>query len=116
VPGHFIPKGTIVIPNVWHLNRDPEIHGDDAVHFNPARYLDGGCVPGAASSADGKDDEHVSYGFGRRVCPGRHLANNSLFIDIAMMLWAAKIERYVDADGTLAPLDVEGCIDDGIVA
>jgi cytochrome P450 len=103
----------IIVTNVWHLNRDPEIHGDDAAHFNPARYLDGGSVPVVASSAD---DEHASYGFGRRMCPRRRVANNSLFIDMAMMLWASKIERYVDSDGTLAPLDLEGCIDDGVVA
>jgi hypothetical protein len=44
------------------------------------------------------------------------VANNSLFIDMAMMLWASKIERYVDSDSMLAPLDLGGCIDDGVVA
>ncbi|KAH9041544.1 cytochrome P450 [Lactarius deliciosus] len=38
--GMFIPKGTIMIANVWHLNRDPTIYGADAAHFNPARFLD----------------------------------------------------------------------------
>jgi len=38
--GMFIPKGTVCIANVWHLNRDPEIYGEDAAHFNPARHLD----------------------------------------------------------------------------
>ncbi|KAH9963307.1 cytochrome P450 [Russula dissimulans] len=27
------------IPNVWHMNRDPEIYGEDAALFDPARYL-----------------------------------------------------------------------------
>ncbi|THH10179.1 hypothetical protein EW146_g8452 [Bondarzewia mesenterica] len=112
--GHFIPKGTIVIANVWHLNRDPEIYGEDAAHFNPARHLDkeGNVAPGPP---DTKEESHVTYGFGRRLCVGRHVANNSLFIDIAIMLWAMNIEREVDENGKPTPLDVDGCIEDGLV-
>jgi len=29
-----------MIPNVWHLNSDPEIYGTDTAHFNLARFLD----------------------------------------------------------------------------
>jgi hypothetical protein len=43
------------------------------------------------------------------------VANNSLFINIAMMLWAANIERHLDANGNQTPLDVDGCLDNGIV-
>ena len=59
---------------------------------------------------DTKDEGHVSYGFGRRQCPGRHAANNSLFIEIVIMLWAMKIELKKDASGQL-PLDVDGFVD-----
>ena len=38
--GMFIPKGAICIANAWHMNHDPEIYGESAAHFNPARYLD----------------------------------------------------------------------------
>jgi cytochrome P450 len=112
--GMFIPKGTICIPNVWHMNRDPEIYGENAAHFDPARHLDasGDIAPGPP---DTKDEGHVSYGFGRRQCPGRHAANNSLFIEIAVMLWAMKIERKRDASGQPLPLDVDGFVDHGIV-
>ena len=112
--GMFIPKGTICIPNVWHMNRDPEIYGENAAHFDPARHLDasGDIAPGPP---DTKDEGHVSYGFGRRQCPGRHAAINSLFIEIAVMLWAMKIERKTDASGQPLPLDVDGFVDHGIV-
>ncbi len=36
--GMVIPKSTIMMTNVWHLNRDPEIYGADAAHLNPARF------------------------------------------------------------------------------
>jgi cytochrome P450 len=112
--GMFIPKGTICIPNVWYMNHDPEIYGEDADHFDPARHLDanGDIAPGPP---DTKEEGHVSFGFGRRKCPGRYVANNSLFIDIAIMLWATKIERKKDASGQLVPLDVDGSVDHGLV-
>lgn len=114
VTGHFIPKGTLVFSNVWHLNRDREFYGEDAAQFNPARYVDRD-ARAAPSSADAKDEGHFTYGFGRRTCPGRHVANNLLFIDIAMMLWAVNIERHLDADSTPTPLDLDVCIDDGAI-
>ena len=59
--GYFIPKGTVVIVNVWELTRDPEIYGPDAQHFNPARYLDdkGQLLLGLPGT---KDDGHISFG------------------------------------------------------
>jgi cytochrome P450 len=112
--GMFIPKGTICLPNLWYMNRDPEIYGADAAQFNPARYLD---VNGHVTLAppDTKEEGHFAYGFGRRICIGRHIANNSLFVNIAIMLWASKIERKKDASGELLPIDVDGFVEHGIL-
>ncbi|KAI0041516.1 cytochrome P450 [Auriscalpium vulgare] len=112
--GMFIPKGTIVIANVWKMNHDPELFGANADIFDPARHLDadGALVPGVA---DTKDESHVAYGFGRRICVGRHLANNSLFINMAVLLWAANLEGAKDAQGRPAPIDVDGCLEGGLV-
>lgn len=112
--GMFIPKGSMMIANVWNLNRDPEIYGADAAQFNPARFLNtkgevASCAP------ETKEEGHVTYGFGRRVCVGKHVANNSLFIDFAMMLWACRIEPGKDERGNVIPIDVDGCIEDGLV-
>ncbi|KAH9028791.1 cytochrome P450 [Lactarius hengduanensis] len=108
--GMFIPKGTMVIANVWHLNRDPTIYGADATHFNPARFLDakGELAP---CPPETKEEGHVTYGFGRRVCPGRHVANNSFFIEIAMVLWACNIEPGKDEHGNVIPIDVDKYVD-----
>ncbi|KAA1476609.1 cytochrome P450 [Dentipellis sp. KUC8613] len=109
--GMFIPKGTICLPNVWLMHKDPELYGPNPADFNPARYLDdaGRLKPGLVA-------EHLSYGFGRRVCVGQHVANNMLFINFAIMLWALKIERYRDADGELVPLDADAYVEEGIAA
>jgi cytochrome P450 len=109
----FISNGTIYIANVWHMDCDPKIYGEDPTHFDPALHLDtsGDVAPSPPDTKEG----HVSYEFGRRKCPGRHAANNSLFIEIAIMLWEMKIERKKDASGRLFPLDVDGFVDHGIV-
>ncbi|KAI0031850.1 cytochrome P450 [Vararia minispora EC-137] len=107
--GYFIPKGAIVIANVWELNRDPLVYGDDAAHFNPSRHLDanGRICPGPA---DTKEESHFTFGFGRRICVGRHVANNSLFIDIAICLWAFTMNKVQGED-----LDIDGFVEDGLV-
>jgi cytochrome P450 len=71
--------------------------------FDPARYLDfsGGTAPDVS---DLKKEGDSSYGFGSRNCVGRHMANNSLFVMIAVLLWAMKFERKEDSSGQLLPL------------
>ncbi|KAJ3709659.1 cytochrome P450 [Lentinula raphanica] len=98
--GYFIPKDTVCFVNNWSLHRDKELYGDDAEHFNPGRFLD---IDGNVDSliAGSKDEGHFSYGFGKRICVGRHVANNSLFIHIASLLWAFNIAAEVGRDGRL---------------
>ncbi|KAK7021883.1 hypothetical protein VNI00_017172 [Paramarasmius palmivorus] len=120
--GYFIPKGTIVIANIWAMNKDKEIYGPDADEFNPGRHLgpDGKL---ALSPPDTKRDNNVSaegnvsFGYGGRVCPGRHVANASLFINIACLLWAANIDAEKDSNGQpITPsLSDTSTVNDGIV-
>jgi cytochrome P450 len=112
--GMFIPKGSIMMANVWSLNRDPEIYGADAVHFNPARFLDTSSEV-ISLAPESKEEGHVTYGFGRRICVARHIANNSLFIDITMALWACTIKPAKDNNGHVIPIDVDGCVEGGLV-
>lgn len=41
----------------------------------------------------------LPFGFGRRACPGIHLALNSLFINISRILWAFDIKPAIDEYG-----------------
>ncbi|RDX52873.1 cytochrome P450 [Lentinus brumalis] len=96
--GYFIPKGTICIANIWAINRDPDLWGPDADEFKPERHigLDGKLAP---SPPDTKGEGHVSFGFGRRICVGRHLARNSLLINIASVLWMFDVLAPVGPGG-----------------
>ena len=109
--GMFIPKGAICMPNVWHCNHDRAIFGDDADEFRPERHLDdkGELEPGPIET---NQEGHSTFGFGRRICAGRHLANNALFIHTARILWAATPECVKDED--VLP-DMNGFMDMGII-
>jgi len=112
--GMFIPKGTVCMANIWHCNHDRAVFGEDADEFRPERYLNrkGELVSGAVET---NQAGNVSFGFGRRICVGKDLANDSLFIDISRMLWAANFERGRDENGKELPLDVDTLVDAGII-
>ncbi|KAF7333345.1 Cytochrome P450 [Mycena venus] len=102
--GHLIPQGSIVITNMWAINRDPQVYGDNADMFEPNRHLDEDSQLG-----------HHAFGFGRRICVGRHVANDSLFIDCANILWALSIEPFRDDNGVPIIPGLDESIDAGIV-
>lgn len=111
--GYYIPKGTTVIPNVWAMNRDPDVFPSPE-DFIPERFLDETGVFDVIPP-DTHGMGHVNFGFGRRICAGLHFANQELFIQVAMLLWAFNFETPLDNDGVpLAPPKGE-YIDAGIV-
>ncbi|KAH9976325.1 cytochrome P450 [Lactifluus volemus] len=78
--GYFIPAGSTVIGNVWAMMYDPIIFPDPN-RFHPERWL----APDAPAFP-----EQV-FGFGRRECPGRFLAETSVWAAIANVLAVFKI-------------------------
>ncbi|TGJ86889.1 hypothetical protein E0Z10_g1858 [Xylaria hypoxylon] len=102
----FLPKGTTVFVNVWGLHHDETVNPDPD-RFNPDRY-EGRTRPAAeyAASADYESRDHYTYGFGRRICPGIHLAERELFVGIAKLLWGFDFAPQIDA-ATGQPLPVD---------
>ena len=112
--GMFIPKGAVCIANIWHCNHDRAVFGDDADEFKPERHLgdNGELLPGPKET---NLEGHVSFGFGRRACVGRHLANDSLFIHTARILWAATLKCAQDKNGKELPPDTSAFLEMGII-
>ena len=97
--GYSIPKGTIVLTNLWSLHHDPEIW-DDPDAFRPERFLDdeGNFVPPKA-------DRLLPFSAGRRVCLGESLARIELFLVLARLLHSFKLENPPGSDlPTLEPV------------
>ena len=108
--GMFIPKGTICLQNMRVINSETEVFGSDAAEFNPSRYLD---EDRQVRVLGGRDDGHMSFGFGRRICPGRYVADATLAIDFATLLWAMRFER---PEGVLPELDLRTIVNGSVTA
>ena len=103
--GMFIPKGTVCLQNMRLINSELDVFGSDAAEFNPFRYLN---KDRPVRVLDGREDGHMAFGFGRRICPGRHVAEGTLAIDIATLLWSIRFERPEGARGELNLRTVAG--------
>ncbi|KAI0261833.1 hypothetical protein BC834DRAFT_972409 [Gloeopeniophorella convolvens] len=57
----------------------------------------------------------MAYVYGRRVCVGKYVTNNSLFIGTATLLWAVRFERKKDVEGNEEPVNVDDFVDDSLV-
>ncbi|KAG1772927.1 cytochrome P450 [Suillus placidus] len=80
---YCIPAGTTVLGNHWSISRDPDVYPEPDA-FKPQRWID--------EQGDLRDDlKFFVYGFGRRVCPGQHVANRSVYIAVLLVLWAYKL-------------------------
>ncbi|KAL5046488.1 hypothetical protein BDW71DRAFT_181799 [Aspergillus fruticulosus] len=83
--GYYIPKGSVIMPNIWAFCHDPEDY-KDSMSFNPERFL---------GDKPERDPQTISFGFGRRICPGRILAESNIYLTIAMSLAAFNIGKPV---------------------
>lgn len=102
---YYIAKDTVVVINQYALHFDPD-RWDDPDRFDPSRYLNHPHKSGVyAAGKDAEGRDHFDFGAGRRICPGMHLAENSLFITLAKILWAFTIEPPLGPDGEKLPVD-----------
>ncbi|KAI0366792.1 cytochrome P450 [Pilatotrama ljubarskyi] len=99
--GWFIPKGTMVIPNQWAMARDEKAY-PDPTKFTPERFLKDGALDPSA-----RDPQKYVFGFGRRICPGRHFADASMFIIVSSVLHAFTIDPPLDTDGKPGKLEAK---------
>ncbi|CAA7262436.1 unnamed protein product [Cyclocybe aegerita] len=88
--GLLIPKGSMIMPNIWHMLHDPEAY-PNPMEFYPERF----------NNLDSEMDKvkDLVFGFGRRVCPGMHFAEGTLFAIVSTTLATCKILPGLDANG-----------------
>ncbi|KAJ5520439.1 Cytochrome P450 E-class group I [Penicillium fimorum] len=86
--GYYIPKGSLILPNIWAMTHDPTVYHDPMV-FNPERFLG---IDGREPEFDPHD---LVFGFGRRICPARILADKTLYLNAAQSLAVFNISKAV---------------------
>jgi len=112
--GYRIPKDTLVLTNIWHMSRDASACGADVDSFRPERFLGLDPAPRGFSTANTQEFGSPIFGFGRRVCPGEHLAFPSLFILCSNILATMHISPVSDHEGR--PILPEVQYTNGVVA
>ncbi|TFK73293.1 cytochrome P450 [Pluteus cervinus] len=88
--GYLIPQGTIIMSNIWAMTRNEEIYPDPE-SFKPERFLN---PDGTLNS----DDRYLTFGFGRRVCPGQYLALDSIWLATAQTLASLTLSNPVSIE------------------
>ncbi|KAF9259629.1 cytochrome P450 [Marasmius fiardii PR-910] len=88
--GFFIPSIIVFEYLLRALLHDETMYGPEPMRFNPDRFLkrDGEAVHDPVNLP--------SWGYGRRACPGRWLAVNTIWITVVCFLTAFEIDK---ADG-----------------
>ncbi|CAK5263858.1 unnamed protein product [Mycena citricolor] len=90
-PPMLIPKGVAIIPNVWAMHYDSRLY-ENPMEFDPARYL------GEAGRKVEEDPAgSISFGYGRRMCPGRFLADSTIFLACSALLSVFQIKAGGDS-------------------
>ncbi|XP_073005230.1 cytochrome P450 81Q32-like [Typha latifolia] len=85
VQGFRVPRGTMLLVNVYAIQRDPE-WWDDPTEFRPERF-ENGEVEGFRS---------FPFGYGRRRCPGEVLAMRLMALALASLVQCFEWEREGD--------------------
>ncbi|GJC87166.1 cytochrome P450 monooxygenase hmp1 [Colletotrichum liriopes] len=94
IAGLYIPAGTTVSADLYTIQRSPENFADPST-FRPERWLDG------VDSTEFKADVRAAYRpflIGSRACIGRHMAQQSIRLIVAKLLWRYDFE-LLDRDG-----------------
>ncbi len=94
--GYKIPAAAGILNNVYTINMDPKRFPDPR-RFNPDRYAnDFQSLAEAASNPNAALRDQFTFGAGRRICVGMHVAQRSLFLGMSRMLWTFEIRPAVD--------------------
>ena len=81
------------------------LHDEDAypdpLTFNPDRFIKNGEI-----NPDVRDPAVAAFGFGRRICPGRFMAYESMWIAVASTLAVFNVTEAMRQDGRpIAPTE-----------
>ncbi|OSX58657.1 hypothetical protein POSPLADRAFT_1060549 [Postia placenta MAD-698-R-SB12] len=91
-----LPGGSKLIFNQWAMTRDETIYPSPD-EFIPERFQSD--ENGLKGMEPVEDPRGIVFGFGRRICPGRHMADNSVWLAIVTVTAMLSISKAVAADG-----------------
>ncbi|KAJ8522782.1 hypothetical protein ONZ45_g656 [Pleurotus djamor] len=90
--GMLIPGGATVFTNTVAMSLDENVYLNP-LEFKPERFM--------PRSLGGNEEPPfpAAFGFGRRICPGRHVATASIWIAVATIFATVDVSRVKDEQG-----------------
>lgn len=102
--GYFIPQNTTILFNSWNLS----LHAEDGSPLDrPEAFIPERFLAESPKASRPINPEEYAFGFGRRICPGRHIAHDILFLMISGLLATVWVSKKVDEKGNEVQLHVE---------
>ncbi|KDQ57981.1 hypothetical protein JAAARDRAFT_253315 [Jaapia argillacea MUCL 33604] len=92
--GMFLPKGSLVFANIWAMLHDESLFPNPN-KFDPDRFLE----KADEQTERKRDPRTYVFGFGRRRCPGMHLAESTVWLLMVSMLAALDLRKAKDENG-----------------
>lgn len=105
--GYTIPKGAGIMISTWSIHMNSDRYPKPR-QFNPDRFKgDSQTATEAAANPNVSKRDHFAFGAGRRICPGMHVTERSLFLGMSRLLWAFDFQPKVDAESKPIIPDIE---------
>ncbi|KAI9319319.1 cytochrome P450 [Dichotomocladium elegans] len=111
--GYVFDKGAWIFPIILPIHMNPDIYPEPE-KFLPERFLDNQKTMMAAANGKLEERDHFLFGFGRRVCPGIHLAEVQMFNILVRIFARCTVEPCLDAQGTPLLPDLDAMRDCGV--
>ncbi|KIY70159.1 cytochrome P450 [Cylindrobasidium torrendii FP15055 ss-10] len=89
--GMYIPKGTIILVNDAGMAKDTRVYKNPE-SFNPDRYM-------PVETGGNGEPFFNPYGYGRRICPGRHVSDTAVWMAISALLASCVFSPAKDKHG-----------------
>ncbi|KAI9496863.1 cytochrome P450 [Zychaea mexicana] len=111
--GYIIPRVSIVVSNTYTLHQDTTFY-DNPEKFIPDRSMEDQTPMSVCANSREKRDQ-FTFGWGRRVCPGIHMAEVELFHIWVRVFATTIIEPPLDNSGKPVYPNLNAIEDLGII-
>ncbi|KAI9477132.1 cytochrome P450 [Zychaea mexicana] len=111
---HVIPAGTTIVTNMYSMHTNLSSYKNPE-EFMPERFLDHTAPMASSANAKVEQRDHFNFGWGRRVCPGAHLAEAQMFNVLVRVLANCSIEPARDEKGDPVIVDIDNVLSNGNV-